>query len=564
MTDTMSDLESDYAALERLLDKIAAAPSDPCTDAVVADLAIRHERAVRRMESIGNRRILDVSDRDAHRAVGCQKLGEFLRIELRITNPRNRLRAVAQLQSMHAMTGEKLPPTCPNTADELASGAIGADHVDAILDVMRKIPAAVDPDDRAAAEELLAEHARTLTPREITKAGVRVLAHLDPDGHLTDDRDRARQRRLSLSCQDTQLMSKVFATLDPTTRALFEVMLAVWAAPGMNNPDDDRSPRGDTTDIDPEQLREAADRDTRSVGQRNHDALRALLQAAADGGLHGASHRGLPPHIIISITEDKLRERAGIAHTATGTDLPISDVLQMAARAQMHLAVFDEHTGEPLFLGRAHRLASQAQRFIAFSKYGGCSRTDCPTPFAHTEMHHAETDWADGGKTDADHMAPACGPHNRSVGTKPHQWETVKITEGPDRGRYGWRRNTDPPGEIRTNHLHLVDELIDRYRRAALGPWGESTARAETDTVDDPWGEPVPPEKPADLHTTPDDPWTESIDTTEPVEHPDPIDPDVDTADIDVDIEHRPVQLILERDPLPSRSDVTWPGDRVA
>ena len=59
-TDTVSVLEANYAALEQLLDEIAGSSSDACSDAVVAELAERHERAVRRMEAIGNRRILDV------------------------------------------------------------------------------------------------------------------------------------------------------------------------------------------------------------------------------------------------------------------------------------------------------------------------------------------------------------------------------------------------------------------------------------------------------------------------------------------------------------------------
>ncbi len=150
-------------------------------------------------------------------------------------------------------------------------------------------------------------------------------------------------------------------TLDPTTRALFEVLLAAWAKPGMNNPDDENSPRGGADDegIDLDVLRDAASRvpyPSPTQPRRFH----ALLKAAADGGLYGASHRGLPPHIIVSITESQLRDRAGIGHTTTGTDLPMSEIVKLAAQAQMHLAVFDDHTGEPLYLGRAKRLASRS------------------------------------------------------------------------------------------------------------------------------------------------------------------------------------------------------------
>ncbi|MGU3292940.1 DUF222 domain-containing protein [Williamsia sp. M5A3_1d] len=462
----MNDIQSDYAALEQIVDRILIADSTSCTEEEVADLAIRHERIARRLEAAGNRRILEVSDRDAHRTVGCVNLTEFLRTTLRVTQPKKRLKEVQALEPMHAMTGEKLPPVCPNTARELAAGAIGPDHVHAVLDVMAKIPTAVEPEHRAFAEQTLAEFATTLTPKEIGAAGVRIIAHLDPDGRLTDDRDRdrARNRKLNLGCQDSQLMSKLAATLDPITRALFDVVLAKWAAPGMNNPDDDQSPHGDGSEISGDVLREAADRDCRSQSQRNHDALQAVLDAAVNGGLLGGSHRGLPPQIIVSITDAQLREHAGVARTATGSDLPMSDVVKLATDAETHLAVFSDVTGEPLFFGRARRLASQGQRLMAFAQYRGCSKDDCGVAFAHAEMHHAETDWADGGLTDVTDMAPACGPHNRAVGTEPHQWVTEKITDGPDKGRYGWRRNTDPPGSARANHLHRIDELLERFR----------------------------------------------------------------------------------------------------
>ncbi|MGU3291473.1 DUF222 domain-containing protein [Williamsia sp. M5A3_1d] len=483
----MNDIQSDYAALEQIVDRILIADSSSCTEEEVADLAVRNERIARQLEAAGNKRILEVSDRDAHRVVGCVNLAEFLRTTLRVTQPKKRLKEVQALEPMHAMTGEKLPPACPNTARELAAGSIGPDHVHAVLDVMAKIPTAVEPEHRAFAEQTLAEFATTLTPKEITAAGTRILAHLDPDGTLTDDRDRARNRKLNLGCQDSQLMSKLTATLDPITRALFDVVLAKWAAPGMNNPDDDQSPKGDHGDAHPELLKQAADRDCRSQSQRNHDALTALLDAAVNGGLLGGSHRGLPPQIIVSITDAQLREHAGVARTTTGCDLPISGVVKLAADAQTHLAVFSDVTGEPLFFGRTRRLASHAQRLMAFAQYRGCSKDDCGVAFAHTEMHHAEQDWADGGLTDSRHLAPACGPHNRAVGIEPHQWSTEKITDGPDKGRYGWRRNTDPPDQLRANHLHRIDELLERHLRGDDRSCPEQLEPTPVRTLDITW-----------------------------------------------------------------------------
>ncbi|NED59374.1 DUF222 domain-containing protein, partial [Streptomyces sp. SID10244] len=151
--------------------------------------------------------------------------------------------------------------------------------------------------------------------------------------------------------------------------------------------------------------------------KRNHDALAALLKAALDGGVLGKSHRGLPPHLIVKITESELRERAGLGETAGGAHLPIKDVIELAAEAQHHLAVFADHTSEILYLGEAQRLANRSQRFALFARDGaGCTCPECTQPFTRLEIHHAERDWADGGWTDVSDLAGACPKHNRMVG----------------------------------------------------------------------------------------------------------------------------------------------------
>ncbi|MBJ7291616.1 MAG: hypothetical protein JHC79_22120, partial [Williamsia sp.] len=52
----------------------------------------------------------------------------------------------------------------------------------------------------------------------------------------------------------------------------------------------------------------------------------------------------------------------------------------------------------------------------------------------------------------------------------------------PDRGRYGWRRNTDPPDQPRANHRHRIAELLDRHGADA---WADD-AGGTTDDVPTP------------------------------------------------------------------------------
>ena len=70
------------------------------------------------------------------------------------------------------------------------------------------MPRAASQDDVDMAVEIMATAARELAPAELRPLGQRLLAHLDPDGSLTDDKDRRRQRGITIGRQDAQLMSK--------------------------------------------------------------------------------------------------------------------------------------------------------------------------------------------------------------------------------------------------------------------------------------------------------------------------------------------------------------------
>ncbi|WP_245555751.1 HNH endonuclease signature motif containing protein [Gordonia soli] len=471
-SDSVDDLVAAYGELDAVLDRIAELSADRCTDVEVVALAKANEVAGRRIASLGHRRLMDVSDRDAWRLTGAATMRMFVANHLGVPDVKRRLDHAAALSETYTITGLQQPPELSATADALAEGAIAPEHVSVILDITNRIPASVEIDDHVAAEVALAEHARTLSPSALRQVGVRLLAHLDPDGELTDDHDRARQRSMTLSRQDAQLMSKLTATLDPVTRAMLDVVLAKWAAPGMNNPDDPNSPSGSIDDADPdsEVIKDAAQRDSRSQGQRNHDALNALLKCVLEGGALGGSHRGLPPQLIISITETQLRESAGLGVTATGADLPWRDVVELAAKADPHLAVFADHTEEVLYFGRARRTASRAQRMALFARDRGCTAPDCDQPAMHSEAHHL-IDWAEGGRTDIDDLGVACPKHNRAAGPRRDQW-TTRLDRAT--GRVTWTppatsEPTNGPPEPRINNRHHPDRVLVCTRRPKPG-----------------------------------------------------------------------------------------------
>jgi hypothetical protein len=95
--------------------------------------------------------------------------------------------------------------------------------------------------------------------------------------------------------------------------------------------------------------------------------MNAIVRSALMSGELG-SHQGLPVTIVATAALEDLQNKTGLAHTATGTVLPITDVLRMAAHAYNYLLVFDTAKRCELYRGRDTRLATPAQRLVLYAK----------------------------------------------------------------------------------------------------------------------------------------------------------------------------------------------------
>jgi hypothetical protein len=243
-------------------------------------------------------------------------------------------------------------------------------------------------------------------------------------------------------------MTPLSGYLTPEARAGLDAVLAKWAAPGSCDPHDQ------TPVIDGTPSEQAAKADWRSRAQRNHDALSAMCRSVLASGELGA-HRGLPVSIVVSTTLADLQAGTGKAHTGGGSWLPMRDVIRMASHAQHYLAIFDEHTQQPLYLGRAKRIASPAQRLVLHAKDRGCSHPGCTVPGYLSEVHHVD-DWAAGGRTDIDTLTFACTTHHALL---EHGWKTRKLFDGTTQWLPPPHRDT---GQPRTNNYHHPERYLRR------------------------------------------------------------------------------------------------------
>ncbi|MBP1162561.1 HNH endonuclease signature motif containing protein [Rhodococcus sp. PvR099] len=469
------------------------------SDAELTDTMRRLEKTLRRASAVGHNLIVETAERSLPGKLGHKTFNKLLIGVLRISaaDASARITAAKSLGTWHALSGQPLPVDLPETATAQRDGDIGADHARAIREVIRKIPHTVSSSDVAVAEQILAELARSATPEDVEKAGHELLAHLNPDGNLTDDKDRKRLRGIRLGRQDQNLTTPISGHLDPQARALLDPILAKWARPGMNNPDDPESPTGaaEHPGVDRDQLAAAAGRDTRTAAQRNHDAVKEALRALLGSGVLG-SHRGLPVTTILTMTIDQLEQQTGVVTTASGRIVPIKDALKLAERSHPVLVLFD-HNGRPLHLGRSKRLATADQRLALIAADRGCTRPGCDAPATMTAVHHVH-DWSKGGTTDIGALTLGCDGCHALIHDGPGDWKTRTAPKDSEyAGRTEWSPPThiDPEQKPRVNHRHHPKELLDRARRKANArretgmrrrdgswPWGD--ARGEGSASD--------------------------------------------------------------------------------
>ena len=92
---------------------------------------------------------------------------------------------------------------------------------------------------------------------------------------------------------------------------------------------------------------------------------------------------------------------------------------------------------------------------MLIARDGGCTKPGCTVPAYGCQVHHATADWLDGGLTNVDDLALACGPDNRMVG--PGGWST-RVNADHD---VEWI----PPaaldtGQVRVNDYHRPERLF--------------------------------------------------------------------------------------------------------
>ncbi|WP_246155240.1 HNH endonuclease signature motif containing protein [Saccharopolyspora hirsuta] len=370
------------------------------------------EAAMRAAMATQLRAIAEAEDRGLPAAQGARRTETWLQSMLNLAGGEAKTRTlVARNATEHTSPhGTPVSAELPATAEAIASGAITAQHARVIIDGVQRMAPVNTTAELEQAETLLAGYARDHSPHQLARLAERVRYYFDQDGAFRAEETQHRIRELHYGTT-ADGMTVINARLDRETGAKFRAVLQPLAAP---RPTED------------------GERDPRTPGQRNADALDALLDIAIVSDRLPRSG-GQRPQIAVTIDFDSLTRTLGspdgsvLPGTLTATDQPISveNVRRLACDAEV-LPVVLGGDDLPLNVGRAERTAPPHLRAALLLRDGTCAFPACDRPPGTPDAHHIES-WIDGGGTDLDNLVMLCGHHHRLIHSQ--RW-TITIDNG--------------------------------------------------------------------------------------------------------------------------------------
>ena len=293
----------------------------------------------------------------------------------------------------------------------LQAGAITTAQFDVIRNGLGEPPDTEDDDGAreardvwaCAAEQLIAE-APVRSVEELRSAARALRDVLDPEGALArfDAQYAARSLRVYRDSFGRRRGDIVF---DEESGAFFDSIVAAGLRPR----------RGGPRFVDPDEKAraEALVADPRTNDQLAFDLFMDVVRAGAlaePQDVFGTRQAGVR---LVQVV-DANGAPGSIVHTEDGlTALPASTAAQRICEGAV-VAVTVDTSGNPLDVGREHRLFTPAQRIALAVRDGGCRIPGCDRPASYCEAHHIDG-WSSGGRTDVDRGILLCRFHHMNL-----------------------------------------------------------------------------------------------------------------------------------------------------
>ena len=376
-----------------------------------------------------------------------------------------------------------------------------------------------------AVDRWLAAQARRHQVRSVKQLTEQLVALLDPDRKERFDEDAHLRRSIRLTIDATG-MGLLSVTMTPADAAMLRVTMGAMAKP---------VPATEAVTVDADGTEQTTlVRDERTLVHRTYDAFMRLVRGEAGTA---------PVGLLITATLDQVAA-AGAVTAARADDPPLPDAFRGnplaepggvgtsgaappgppgrsphagsefgSGLARLHrrgsigsyllgylsctatlTRVLLDGNGAPLDVGRAHRLATPAQRKALAVRDGGCIVPGCACPPDGADVHHVIA-WSTGGATDLANLVMLCARHHQMVHMGilavkvEHGRAWVRLPEWMDPAR-PWVRNV-------LHQSHEATEKLGQQLRLALDLEAHARGDHQITPIDlRPWWDRAPEDAP--------------------------------------------------------------------
>jgi len=255
----------------------------------------------------------------------------------------------------------------------------------------------------AAAEQLIAD-AEHRTVEELRVQARAIRDQLDPDGAQRRFAERYERRSF-----------RIWTDADGVERGRidFEDDGAAWIRAIRDSAL--RPRRGGPRFVDSTEVEQALEltADARSNDQLSYDLLMDVLRAGALAdaeSVFGTRQAGVRIVQVLDAASGAVSART----EDYGFSLPVADAERRICETGSVTVTVDPD-GNPLNVGREHRLFTPRQRIALAIRDGGCRWKGCDRPASYCEAHHIDEWAADKGRTDIDRGILLCRHHHMQL-----------------------------------------------------------------------------------------------------------------------------------------------------
>jgi hypothetical protein len=387
----------------------------------IADLEVE----MRQQYSVMLGLISEMDTRGVAKTLGHSATAALLSQTLRITRGEANQR-VAHAIDLHATTtptGSVVAPALPRTAEALARGVIGPEHIQVIRKTMKALKH-LSPEKRACAEDhMVAQAADDDDPKALERFGDRVKDIVDPDGVLPPDQEPKQPARKFSRRTFRDGHSEFWGRLDRESTNLLDELMKPF-----NKPHSD-----------------VEGPDTRSADERAGDAFAEVLRQAANSP-DLPVRNGVRTEVAFTISYDDLKG-ALADQILPDNIITAREARLLACDCHILPAVLGTNS-QPLDVAvPAYVVPAHIRRALVL-RDKGCAFPGCDRPASVTDAHHIWS-WLQGGPTKVDNLVLLCSHHHRLIHRS--EW-TVELIN--DTAYFTPPTYIDPNQRKRRNTLH--------------------------------------------------------------------------------------------------------------